>query len=255
MARRLTWLGQAGFRADLDGLTVVIDPWLSPHADRLTPAPPVELAADGVDVLLVTHEHLDHLDVPFLPVFLERSPDALVVMPAPVGALVDIPESRLRLVAPGDALEVRGLEVRVTPAVHGVGPEDAYGDGSAIDGRPRFVGYALRQEPDRRGIFHAGDTLVTPELTATLEAIRPDVMLLPINGRDPEREARGIVGNMDASEAVELALGVGADLLVPYHWDGFRGNTVPPGSAVDAAAGRLHVLLPARDRPFELEAA
>ena len=55
-----------------------------------------------------------------------------------------------------------------------------------------------------------------------------DVAVLPVNGRDPEREARGIVGNMDAREAVELALAIGATLLVPIHWDGFAGNTVPP---------------------------
>jgi hypothetical protein len=58
-----------------------------------------------------------------------------------------------------------------------------------------------------------------------------DVALLPINGRDSEREGRGIVGNMDAREAVELAL---------------AGNTVPPGTAVDVADGRIHVVVPAR---------
>jgi len=75
---------------------------------------------------------------------------------------------------------------------------------------------------------------------------------ITINGRDPERESRGIVGNMDAAEAAELALDVGASRLVPYHWDGFRGNTVPPGTVVDAAAGRLHVVVPARFETFGL---
>ena len=79
-----------------------------------------------------------------------------------------------------------------------------------------------------------------------------EVALLPINGRDEEREARGIVGNMDAVEAVELALAIGASVLVPHHWDGFEGNTVPPGSAVDAADGRLHVAVPARWVPLDL---
>ena len=53
---------------------------------------------------------------------------------------------------------------------------------------------------------------------------------------------------MDASEAVELALEIGASTLVPYHWDGFSGNTVSPGSVVDLAAGRIHVVVPARDQ-------
>ena len=127
--------------------------------------------------------------------------------------------------------------------------EDAYGDGSAIGGRPRFVGYVLDAEPR---IYHAGDTIVTDELTAALKPLHVGVALLPINGRDPERESRGIVGNMDAAEAAELALDLGASRLVPYHWDGFRGNTVPPGTVVDAAAGRLHVVVPARFETFEL---
>jgi L-ascorbate metabolism protein UlaG (beta-lactamase superfamily) len=131
-------------------------------------------------------------------------------------------------------------------------PEDAYGDGSAIGGRPRFVGYVLGSSSR---MYHAGDTIVTDDLRDALVELDVDVALLPINGRDAEREARGIVGNMDAAEAVDLALWVEASVLVPYHWDGFAGNTVPPGSAVDAADGRLDVLVPARFRPVELEAA
>ena len=58
---------------------------------------------------------------------------------------------------------------------------------------------------------------------------------------------------MDASEAVELALAVGARTLVPYHWDGFAGNTVQPESAVEAAAGRVDVVVPEHFRTVELE--
>jgi L-ascorbate 6-phosphate lactonase len=250
--RRLTWLGQAGFRVEIDGTVAVIDPWVSPHEDRLIPPPPLELAAAGVHVLLVTHEHLDHLDLPFLPQLLERSPDARVVLPAAIAAQVDdvVPESRLVLVDPHDVIEVEGLEIHVTPAFHGVVFEDAYGDGSAVGGRPRFVGYALGAG---RRIYHAGDTIVTDELTDALEHLDVDVALLPINGRDAEREARGIIGNMDAVEAVELALAIGASTLVPYHWDGFAGNTVQPESAVEAAAGRLDVVVPEHFRTVELE--
>lgn len=250
--RRLTWLGQAGFRVEIDGTVAVIDPWVSPHEDRLIPPPPLELAADGVQVLLVTHEHLDHLDLPFLPQLLERSPDARVVLPAAIAADVDgvVPASRLVLVDPYDVIEVEGLEIHATPSFHGVAFEDAYGDGSAVGGRPRFLGYALG--PGRR-IYHAGDTIVTDELTDALEHLDVDVALLPINGRDAEREARGIIGNMDAVEAVELALAVGASTLVPYHWDGFAANTVQPESAVEAADGRLDVVVPEHFRTIELE--
>jgi L-ascorbate 6-phosphate lactonase len=246
----LTWLGQAGFRLQVEGVSLVIDPWMSPHEDRLIPAPPLALAADGVDCVLITHEHFDHLDLPFLPRLLERSPGATVVIPSPIVPLVEpiVPAAQIVGVQPNDALEVAGLGVRVVPACHGVTMEDAYGDGSVFGGGTRFVGYVLGRA---RRIYHAGDTIVTDDLKASLDSPDVDVALLPINGRDPEREARGIVGNMDAREAVELALGMRASTLVPYHWDGFAGNTVAPGAAVDAADARIHVVVPARFERLE----
>lgn len=251
---RLTWLGQAGLRLETQRACVVVDPWVSPHVDRLVPPPPLALAAEGVDWLLVTHEHLDHLDLPFLPVLLERSPQARVVLPAPLVGLVEdiVPASRLLPVLPHDIVDLDGLELTVVPAIHGVSPEDAYGDGSAIGGRPRFVGYVLGDGPR---VYHAGDTIVTHDLSVALEPLGIEVAFLPINGRDGEREARGIVGNMDAAEAVELALAIGARRLVPIHWDGFAGNTVHPGSAVEAAGGQIDVIVPSRFETFDVDAA
>lgn len=250
MTHRLTWLGQAGFRLAIDGVEFVVDPWVSPHESRLIPPPPLALAADGVDWVLITHEHLDHLDLAFLPVVLERSPAARVVLPASLIALVEdvVPEARLVPVRPHDTVDLGGLETHVVPACHGVTMADAYGDGSSLGDGPRFVGYVLGAE---RRIYHAGDTIVTDELTAVLQALRPEVALLPVNGRDAAREAQGIVGNMDAVEAVDLALAIGATRLVPHHWDGFAGNIVGPETVADAAQGRLSVAIPDHFVPLD----
>ena len=248
---RVTWLGQAGFRIELGGTCLVVDPWLSPHEGRLIPAAPLAIAADGVDWLLITHEHLDHLDLDFLPTVLERSPAVRVVLPTPLVPLVEgiVPTEKLTPVQPYDTLDLGGLETHVVPAFHGVTMADEYGDGSAVGGLARFVGYVLGA---KLRVYHAGDTIVTDELRAAVSALGVDVALLPINGRDAERESRDIVGNMDAAEAVELALAVGATRLIPYHWDGFAGNTAPPEEAVDVAAGRLQVTVPTHFAPFEL---
>jgi L-ascorbate 6-phosphate lactonase len=243
--RRVTWLGQAGFRLDLDGGPFVVDPWVSPHENRLIPPPPLELVADGVTALLITHEHFDHLDLDFLPTFVERSPTATVVLPEALVELVEgiIPKSQIISVNPHDVVEVAGIEIDVVPAIHGVTMDDAYGDGSSLGGGPRFVGYAFRGLPS---VYVAGDTIVTDEVTSSLSRLEIEVAMLPINGRDAAREAQGIVGNMDAGEAVELALAIGATRLLPYHWDGYAGNTVAPGTVVDAAAARIEVVVPAR---------
>jgi L-ascorbate 6-phosphate lactonase len=247
----LTWLGQAGFRIELEDQCLLVDPWLSPHELRAIPIPPLQLAVEDVDWLLVTHEHLDHLDLPLLPQLLEASPDVGVVLPEPIVPMLGgaVRPDRIRAVQPGDVVDLEGLSVHVVPALHGVTMDDAYGDGSAIGGRPRFVGYVLDSSPP---IYHAGDTVPHAELVGALTGLEVDIALLPINGRDAEREASGFVGNLDAAEAVELALTIGASTLVPYHWDGFVGNTSSPGEAVDIANARLRVVVPARYAPFRL---
>jgi len=247
----LTWLGQAGFRIDLDDRSLLVDPWLSEHELRAIAVPALPLATEGIDWLLVTHEHIDHLDLPFLPQLLAGSPTVRVVLPKPAAPLLEgiVSPDRVHTVRPGDVVDLDGLPVNVVPAYHGLTMADAYGDGSAIDGRPRFVGYVLETSPR---VYHAGDTILGDGLVAALAGLDVDVALLPINGRDAEREASGLVGNLDAEEAVELALAIGASTLVPYHWDGFVGNTASPGEAVDIAAARLHVVVPARCEPFRL---
>jgi L-ascorbate 6-phosphate lactonase len=242
----ITWLGQAGFLFETDGCRLLIDPWVSPADGRLIEPPPLELVCDQVDAVLITHEHLDHLDLPFLRLLAERSPDALLVLPQPI---VDQAEGILRLspVRPGDRVEVSNLSVEVVPSWHSVSAKDAYSDG---DGR--FVGYVIHVGDSV--VYHAGDTVVTEGLLASLERKRIDIALLPVNGRDFFRDARDIVGNMNVREAVELARRVDAHTLIPYHWDGFAGNTEQPGRVVDeaVAAGELHVLCLARYRRFRL---
>jgi L-ascorbate 6-phosphate lactonase len=242
----LTWLGQAGFLLESEGMRVLIDPWVSPHEARLTPPPNLDLVTERIAWVLVTHEHLDHLDLPFLRVLAERSPDTRLVLPAPAAATA---EMRLPLTAvePGDRLDIGSLRVEVTPAVHGTSMADAYGDGEG-----RFVGYVIRG-PDF-SLYHAGDTVVTEGLIEALADKEIEIALLPINGRDFFREQQGVVGNLDSREAVQVARRLGARILIPYHWDGFAGNTERPGSAADqvAAAGDLHLLVLARGLPIRL---
>jgi L-ascorbate metabolism protein UlaG (beta-lactamase superfamily) len=238
----ILWLGQATFRLSISGVEVLIDPWFSPHPDRLIPPPPLTVA-DDVDLLLITHEHLDHLDEEFLPVLAARSPGAHVVIPQCLVSRVEPHFGTVTGVVPGDTVVHGELTVDVVPAVHGVTMADAYGDGSSLGEGPRFVGYVLRGDPV---VYHAGDTIPSPQVTSAFAGDRVDVALLPINGRDEERERAGLVGNLDAREAVELALLVNAHTLIPFHWDGFVGNTASPADAVSAADGRIDVLVPVR---------
>src|SRR5439155_659229 len=73
----LAWLGQSSVALRLGAATVLVDPFLSPHPDRLVPPPFSAEEARGVDVVLITHDHLDHLDEDALPAIAVASPSAI----------------------------------------------------------------------------------------------------------------------------------------------------------------------------------
>ena len=250
MALVVTWLGQAGFRFDVGDRRILVDPFFAEHDARLYPPPSLDEHGAGVDWLLVTHEHIDHLDPYSLREVAARSEDLTIVAPWMLEAQVHeaAPDAAFAGVERGDELDLPGAgSVTVVPAVHGREVAHGYPDD------PAFVGYVL--DLGGTSLYHAGDTIVTDSLLAELAPLTIDVALLPINGRTYFRERDDLVGNMGTRDAVALAAEVGASILVPYHWDLFRGNTEWPGRAVDDAVeaeAPLHVLTLRRGVPWAL---
>jgi L-ascorbate 6-phosphate lactonase len=251
----LWWLGQSGFAVRAGGTTLLLDPFLAHHPDRLSPPPFAPEEATGVAAILCSHEHIDHFDAESLPGMAAASPEAKVVVPTPlvprVTALGILPD-RVIGAQPDEPFELDGVTVHPLPALHGVDVADAYTYGKELsDGLYRYLGYVV--EAGGLRIYHAGDTLADEELEDRLSRLAPDVALLPINGRDHYREAQNLVGNLDYREAVRFTAVMGAGLLVPMHYDMFPTNLGYPAHAVDFA-GRQHqdpgILLPSRRRAF-----
>ncbi len=251
----LAWLGQAGFIVRSAAATALIDPFLSPHDGREYESGLPPAGATGIDVVLCTHEHVDHFDAASAPAIAEASPGAVFVVPTPIVDMVTeagIGSDRVVGVQPGEPTEIAGLSIRAVPAMHGVTMEDAYGFGKELSGGLiRFVGYVI----DAGGVrlYHAGDTIHYEAMEDTLRGLAVDLAMLPINGRDPVREARGIVGNLSEREAAWLASAIGAEAVVPMHYDLFARNRGYPEwlvQSVERDHPGIHVLVPARDAPL-----
>lgn len=244
-------LGQAGVVVCLSsGALIVIDAYLSDHCEAVLPAPydhrratraPLaasELAA--VDLVVCTHDHLDHLDVPTIRT-LGRFPGPRMVAPeASRQTLIDLgwPEDRLHLTRGGDQVDVAGLRVVAIPV-----PHEDFDIGEV--GAP-YQGYVVRDSES--SFAHLGDAMDHAFVRTALRAAGTvDVLFAPINGRSPERATIGFAGNMSADEAVSLALDVPTSHTIPVHYDMFAQN-VDPGAVqrfetAARAAGLPHTVL------------
>jgi L-ascorbate metabolism protein UlaG (beta-lactamase superfamily) len=231
------WLGQSGFLIKSRRGLLAIDLYLSesltrkyeatdrPHV-RMTRAPLRGGDLRGVDLVLASHRHSDHLDPGTLPDLLAASPRAVLALPA---ALLEparglgLPADRLVGLDAEATVERAGFRVRAVPSAH---------EGLDVDaaGRHLYLGFVI--EAGGLRLYHSGDGLAYDGLVDRLGPGPFDALFLPINGRDP---ARGVPGNMSAAEAVDLASRVRPRFVVPHHYDMFTFNTVPvAGFAAEA---------------------
>jgi L-ascorbate 6-phosphate lactonase len=163
-----------------------------------------------------------------------------------------IASERIRGVQPDEVVVHGGLRINSVPARHGVHVSDAYNFGTELsDGKVRYLGYVLSEEGVV--VYHAGDTILYDDQASRLASHGVQLALLPINGRDAEREAVDIVGNLSAADAASLVAHAHIPVVVPMHYDMFAGNPGDPGALVTAVAREAPnaaVLVPAHHERF-----
>ena len=239
----MRWLGQAGFALRVREGCLLIDPYLSDHLaekyrdsvfphERLMPAPLGVSELTRVDWVLCTHRHSDHMDPQTLRALAERFPDASFILPAAETAhavdAIGLPADRLYPVQADQRVQLSSdLALSVLPAAH---------ESLEVDeqGQHRFVGYVLEIAGLR--LYHSGDCIPYDGLLSRVEAARPDVALLPVNGRKPELQRAGIAGNFNIAEALELCAQANIPTLIAHHYGMFAFNTASTEALEQAAA-------------------
>jgi L-ascorbate metabolism protein UlaG (beta-lactamase superfamily) len=227
----LWWLGQSGYCIKSDRATIYVDLYLSEHLTakyagtnkehiRMTESPLRGRDVVGAGLILASHKHSDHLDPGTMPEAMTASPAAALLLPA---AIADYARDSLKLPAgrflPADAgqtFERAGVTVEVIASAHEEFERDAAG-------RHPYLGFLITIGGVR--LYHSGDTILYPGLTAKLARRRLDVAFLPINGRDERRRALGVAGNMTFEEVAQTCREARPRVVVPHHYDMFTFNT------------------------------
>lgn len=217
----LWWLGQAGFLFKTPaGKRVCLDPYLTDSAERLHGFKRLSLAPIGAeevraDLIVLTHEHTDHLDPDAMPIIARHNPAARYAAPAGcregLAAAGVAAEACMPLEA-NRQYEIEGVVIHTVPADHG--------DLSA-------TALCLLLDFDGIRVLCTGDTSWRPQLHKPLYDLRPDVMLPCING------VFGNMGPIDAAMAVQQAH---PRFAIPCHYGMFAEHgAADPGAFLYAS--------------------
>ena len=241
----IAWLGQSGYLVCHKGFRFIIDPYLSDSLTRKyaeTTKPHERISRivisperlTGISFVTSSHNHTDHLDGETLAKLIEANPGVRVIVPRAnytfaldrlVSAGVTNAATYLVAIPVDETLSLSDIHrctITAVPAAHEALDTDENGDN-------RYHGYCITVGGVT--IYHSGDCIPYDGLVAAVLPYKPDVALLPINGRDP---SRGVSGNFSGPEAAALAHSLNVKCVIPNHYDLFAFNTADPQAFVDA---------------------
>jgi len=218
---RATWLGHSTVLIEIDGLRVLTDPVWGPRASpsrhlgpkRFQPVPVPLRGLPPLDLVVISHDHYDHLDYPTIRELAAR--EVPFVTSLGVGAHLEawgVPPGRITELDWWESHALPGAELTVTAT-----PSQHF-SGRRFKERNPTLWSSLVIRSRRHAVFFSGDTGLTTEYAAIRERLGPfDLVMLEVGAFHP---AWGDIhlGPKNALEALSL---LGGGPFLPIHWGTF----------------------------------
>jgi L-ascorbate metabolism protein UlaG (beta-lactamase superfamily) len=251
---RATWLGHSTVLLELDGRRVLTDPVFAKRIGpmsfvgprRFHPVPAEVSELPPLDVILLSHDHFDHLCAPTMRELAQTG--VPVVTALGVGAQLERCGFAREQITELDWFEsaiVGGIQFLATPAQHF--------SGRSLGGRNKTLWASWVIASDHRKVFFSGDTGLTDEFTAIGQAFGPfDLVMLEIGAFHP---AWGTI-HLGPENALEAFRMLGGGTLFPVHWGTFSLGFHAwdePGEQLLSLAPKYdaRILTPKLGSPFE----
>lgn len=223
------WIGHTTVLLSIDGFTILTDPVFSRRIGigigpvtlgfkRLV-APAISLAAIPTpDLILLSHAHMDHFDLPTLRK-LENSETAVITAASTsdllrVNRYKSVTELRWNEAAQVGPVSVRAFEVR------------HWGARMRTDTHRGYNGYVI--ETSRRRIVFGGDTAFTDSFKQVRTSRAVDLAIMPIGAYDP-----WIHAHCTPEQALAMANHAGAEFVLPVHHRTFQLSREPESEPLD----------------------
>ena len=254
----IRWLGQSGFAINFGKIHAMIDPYLSdslaikykgkefPHI-RMMPIPVCPAEIQGLNVVICTHRHSDHMDPGTLPILEENNPQCKFILPRVdlewATTFLSISKRKILAINAGESVRIeQELEVIALVAAH----EELKVNNK---GEHHFLGYIMRF--NNFTIYHSGDCVPYPGLIEMVARHQVDLALLPVNGRNAQRLSNNIPGNFFLEEALDLCKRTGIKIMIAHHFGMFDFNTVDESELklkVKMLSKNIKCFIPSTDR-------
>jgi L-ascorbate metabolism protein UlaG (beta-lactamase superfamily) len=219
---RATWLGHSTVLVEIGGLRVLTDPVWGPRASpsrmagpkRFQPVPVRLKSMPPLDVVIVSHDHYDHLDYPTIKA-LARHTEVPFVTSLGVGAHLEafgVPAARITELDWWQGHQLPGHELLITAA-----PSQHFSGRGLKDRNATLWSSFVIQSPRHR-VFFSGDTGLTTQYSEIKSRLGPfDLVMLEVGAFHPSWGDIHL-GPDNALKALKL-LGGGA--FLPVHWGTF----------------------------------
>jgi len=218
---KATWLGHATVYVELDGKRILTDPMLSNRAfpikivapERFNPPPIQAEDLPPIDIVTISHDHFDHLDMKTVQILAEKGAYFFVGLGIKAH-LVEwgVSENQINEMDWWESVELDDFIIHCTPARH-------YSGRTGTNNSTLWTSWVI-QSPDHK-IFHSGDSGYESHFKEIGRKFGPiDVGFIKIGDYGLDLGWRDI--HMHPEKSVQAAKDIGAQLLFPIHWGTFN---------------------------------